>query len=352
MDVQRAYDNIEDIITYGFLFRGVCYNKSIIVFKTVSDKEYKLIPFYTDDENYTLLLYRLAFSTFMINGYNFLKDRNNNIPKLIDLYSKIPITALQHLIEQSNKIFKEYSDSVECLEGFCYSNRSRNLWNIFKSRTIASSGSYFGIEGIENIGLNSVQENWIMINRQLDDEESYNTQFRLSLMVASSFNPKGCKQIGTQYDTHKNELEEVRKDIEKYGYDKKRVLKNKEASAGWAHKLDTREDVVRELNREMSGDKDKHDLFIDEWLKNQREAVEAAKKAAEEKQAAFREKLNNDIDFSKVESSRMATPEEIERLTKRTVIKGVANASDPLEKTYSKEEVIRKVSGTIIGADR
>lgn len=348
MDVQLAYDNIEDIITYGFLFRGICFNKTIIVLKTISDKEYKLIPFYTNDENYTLLLYRLAFSTFMINGYNFLRDRNNNIAKLVDLYSNIPIISLQNLIEQSNKIFKEYSDSVDCLEGFCYSGRSRNLWSIFKNPTIASNGSYFGIEGIENVGLNSVQENWIMINRQLDEEEDYNRQFRFSLMVASSFNPKGCKQIGTQYDTHKEELDELRKDVEKYGYDKNRIIKKKQENNGWASKLSTREDAVRELNRQMSGDKDKHDTFIADWIKIQQDKVEAAKLASEEKQKVFRDKLKNDVDFSKIESSRIATPEEIERLTKRSVVHGVMEPSDPLEKKYSTEDIIRKVSGTVI----
>lgn len=352
MEISRAYDNLEEIITYGFLFRGVCYNNSIIVLKTISDKEYRLIPFYTNDENHTLLLYRLAFSTFMINGYNFLKDRNNSIDKLVTLYNTMPVNTLQHLIEQSNIIFKEQSDSVECLEGFCYSNQSRNLWNILKSNTAVNIGSYYGIEGIENVGLNSVQENWIMVNRQLDDEEEYNQQFRFSLMVASSFNPKGCKQMGSQYDAQREELEEVRKEIIKYGYDKKRVIEKKKENNGWASKMNSREDVVRELNRQMSGDKDKHDLFMESWINAQKKKAEDARRAYEEKQKEFRKKLENDVDFSKVEGSRVATPEEIERLTKKSIVKGISAASDPLEKKYSKEDIIRKVSGTVIGSEK
>lgn len=352
MDINKAYDNLEEIITYGFLFRGVCYNNSIIILKTISDKEYRLIPFYTNDENYTLLLYRLAFSTFMVNGYNFLKDRNNSISKLVDLYSTIPVNVLQHLIDQSNIIFKEQSDSVDCLEGFCYSSRSRNLWSILKNGTAANRGTYYGIEGIENIGLNSVQENWIMVNRQLDEEEDYNQQFRFSLMVASSFNPKGCKQMGSQYDAQREEQEEVRKDIIKYGYDKNRVIKKKQENDGWASKMNSREDVVRELNRQMSGDKDKHDLFMENWIKDQQKKAEDAKRSYEEKQKEFRKKLENDVDFSKVEGSRVATPEELEKLTKKSVFKGISVATDPLEKIYSKDDIIRKVSGTVIGPDR
>jgi hypothetical protein len=351
MEVEKAYENLEDIITYGFLFRGICFRDSIIVLKTISDKEYKLIPFYTTEEHYTLLLYRLAFSTFMVNGYNFLKDRNKIIPKLVDMYSSIPITSLQSIITQSNTLFNEYTESLKCMEGFCYTDRSRNLWSIFSDRTAAHNGSYFGIEGLENVGLNSTQENWILINKQLDSEEAYNLQFRFSIMIASSTNPKGCKQIESQFEVHKEELEELRKDIAKYGHDKKRAAKKKEENEGWASKLNSREDMVRELNRQMTGEKDKHDVYMENWFKQQRDMVEDAKISSQEKQKAFRAKLEKDVDFSKVENSRMATPEEVDRLIKKRVIKGIEQPSDPLEVKYSKEDVIRKSSSTIIKSD-
>jgi hypothetical protein len=110
--------------------------------------------------------------------------------------------------------------------------------------------------------------------------------------------------------------------------------------------------MVRELNRQMSGDKDKHDVFVDDWIKKQKEKVEETKRLSEEKQKIFRDKVSKDIDFTKMEDSRMATPEEVKRLMKSKTIRGVDSPSDPLEKKYSAEDVIRKVSGTVIKSDR
>lgn len=349
MELERAYSNIEDIITYGFLCRGLCYKNSTIILKTISDKEYKLIPFYTPDQTDNLSLCRLAFSTFMVNGSNFLIDRNKNIPDLINFYKDISVTAFSKILADTNNLHKEYLDSLNFLEGFCYTDRSRVLWNIYSG---VNNLNFYGIEGSNNLGINSTQESWVAINRQLDSEEDYNREFRLSLMVASSMNSKGCKKIESSYEFHKKELEELREEIAKYGYDKRRILKKKEEKDGWAIPLKTREDIVRELNREMSGDMDKHDTFIDNWIKEQKEKAEEAKRLAEEKQKAYRAKINKDIDFSKMEDSRMATPEEVKRIMSKKVISGVTRPSDPLERKYSTEEVIRKVSGTVIKSNR
>jgi hypothetical protein len=345
MEIEKAYSNLEDIITYGFLCRGICYKDNTIILKTISDKEYKLISFYTPDQSDKLSLCRLAFSTFMVDGNNFLIDRNKNIPELIDFYKDIPVTAFSKILTDTNDLHKEYIDSLDFLEGFCYTDRSRVLWNIYRG---VNSLNFYGIEGSDKIGINSTQESWVAINQQLDSEEEYNKEFRLSLMVASSMNSKGCKSIENKYEFHKTELEELRKDIAKYGYDKRRILKKKEEKDGWAVPLKTREDIVRELNREMSGNIDKHDAFIDNWIKEQKEKSEEAKRLLEEKQKAYRVKLNKDIDFTKMEDSRIATPEEVKKLMSKKVIPGVVRPSDPLEKKYSNEDVIKKVSGTVI----
>lgn len=193
MKVEIAYKNIEDIITYGFLCKGIRYSNNILILKTITDKEYRLLPFYVSYENVDTVIYRLVFSTFMINGYNVLINRNETIPDLFEFYNGLSTVSLNSLVENSNKIYKEYLESLDFLEGFCYTDRSRVLWKILSSKDIVSSGNYYGIQGSENLGLNTAQESWIVINKQLDAEDDYNTQFRLSLMVASSFSGKGVR---------------------------------------------------------------------------------------------------------------------------------------------------------------
>ena len=348
MKIEKAYKNIEDIITCGFLYRGIYYDNNIIILKTISDKEYRLLPLYVAQESVDAIIYRLAFSTLMINGFNVLMDRNENIPELFNFYNSLSVVSLNNLVENSNKIYNEYLESLEFLEGFCYTEKSRVLWKVLSGRDVINSGSYYGILGSESLGLNTAQESWIVINKQLDVEDDYNTQFRLSLMITSAFSGKGAQTIERSYEAHKKELEELREEIAKYGQDKKRVIAKQHENNGWASALKSREDIVRELNREMSGNKDKHDMFVDSWIKKQRDAAEEAKKAAEEKQKAFRKKLETDIDLTKMEDSRVATPEEIAKLKKKKVIHGIELPSDPLEKKYKKEDVLRKIGGTII----
>lgn len=348
MKVETAYANLEEIITCGFLSRGIRYKDSVLILKTITDKEYHLLPFYAADEGITAVLYRLVFSTFMINGYNFLVNRNEIIPNLIDFYEGFSVVGFHSLVQQCNKVYEEYLESLEFLEGFCYTDKSRALWKILSKNKAINVNNYYGIPGTENLGLNTAQESWIIINDQLDAEESYNVQFRLSLMIASSFSGKGAQKIENSYEAHRKELEEVRMDLAKYGYDKKRILKEKEKIKGWSALPKTREDMVRELNREMSGDRDKHDNFIENWIKRQEEQALAVKQEAEMKQKAFRQKLEQDIDFTKFEDSRVATPEEVERLMKKKEKPGRAKASDPLEKKYSTEDVLKKIGSKII----
>jgi hypothetical protein len=349
MEVKEAYDNIEKILTYGFLPSVARYNNSVIVFKTITDKEYKQISFYNNEADYNWSLYRLAFSTFMINGSNCLENREEAITKLLDFYSKIPITTFVKFLQDVDSLHDIYLESLNFLEGYCYTAKSKILWKVFDT-SVADTSFYYGIPGIKNVGLNNAQENWILINKQLDEEEDYNTQFKLSLMIASSFNGKGARDIGSKFDFHKQELEDLREEVAKYGYDKRRIEMSKKE--GWAKPLRTREELIRELNRQMSGDKDKHDSFLDQCIESERKHAEGAKKAVEEKQKKFRDTVQKDIDLSKVESSRVATEEEVAKLFEKSKkkIRG-AVPTDAYEKFNMHEKVLKKIGVTKIKAD-
>lgn len=348
MEVKEAYENIDKIITYGFLPVGICYAGHSFVFKTITDKEYPFFNFLSKEDGVSQALYRLAYSTYLIDGNNFLQDRHFNVSTLIKFYSGLPSTLFKILLDLTSKIHKQYLDSVDYLEGFCYTNRSRHLWRVFQGN-MPNSGFYNGVAGSFNLGLNNVQENWIIINKSLDDEDNYETQFRLSLMVASSFSGKAAKDMGSRFDFHKKELQELREEIRKYGHDKKRIIQTKKEDL-WAPVLRTKEDIVRELNRQMSGHKDKHDLFIEKWIDNQAKAAEEAKKSVEEKQKSFRDNIYDDTYLEKTESSRIATPEDIAKImgNKKKNKPGLALPSDAYKRSDEQERVMRKLSGTVI----
>jgi hypothetical protein len=200
------------------------------------------------------------------------------------------------------------------------------------------------------VGVNAVQENWIVINKRLDEEDVYDRELNLSLMVASAMNPKGTKVISRNHDFHKRELEELREDIAKYGYDRKRVEEQQEKAA-WTAPIKSREDLVRELYRQMSGKKDRHDLFIDEWIKQQKVAAEKAKQQVEERQREFRTKLR-EVDLSSVEESKPISTAELNKvLAKKRVSDvgpGVTQPIIDVNENEDKERFLKKISATVI----
>lgn len=349
MEIEEAYKNLEDIISQGFLTKSFSYNELYCVIKNITDKEYRSLTYMFDinnrDNQYPL--YKLAYSTFMVNGVNYLEDRNGKIQELLKFYKDTPSIVIQSLLECIEDIHYQYIEAVECLEGFCYTDKSRYLWKVMNNNAFPKINTY-GLKGLDNIGINSVQENWIIINSGLDREEEFSTQFDLSLMIASSLNSKGAKSISSSYEAQKKEVKDVREEIAKYGYDIKRVLEGKKKNK-WSMPLNTREDMVRELNRQMRGEKDQHDLFMEKWYKLQKDKAEAAQKAAEDKQKEYRQRLDTMTHDDMIEGSRPISSEELEKkLKNKEIIKGLSQSSDSFEKSENKKHFLRKIGISVI----
>jgi hypothetical protein len=188
------------------------------------------------------------------------------------------------------------------------------------------------------------------VNKNLDEEEAYAKDFNLALIVASAYNGKGAKSMSRTFEAHRKELDELREEIAKYGYDKRRETEEKKIADGWSAPLRTKEDLVKELYREMSGDKDKHDLFIERWMQQQKDAAEEAKRLTEERQKEFRDKFDA-VGPEFMEGSRPVSAEEMKKIIDRhKVVKesGVSQFISSVEGTDNKERFLKKISATVI----
>ena len=347
MNVKEAYNNLEKIITYGFLSVRINLGGLNIVLKNITDKENQSLNYY-GNVGKDSLLYKLALSTFVIGTENLLEKRSERLEDLKNFYASLSTVVIDKLTVALSTLNKRYSDSLRFFEGYCHTMDSRYLWN-----AIGKDGlklNYTGTKGIENVGINSAQENWMIINRELDEELVYDRDFNLSILIASSMNPKGAKQISGNYKKQRDELLEVREEIAKYGYDKKRITEKKKED-GWAQPIKSKSDLVRELYRQMRGEKDRHDLFIEQWMEEQKRKAEAAKNAVKERQKEYREKLE-EIDLSTVEQSRPVSLEEIEKIKdkKKNKKKEVNGESfmTAYEDVDKKGRFLKKISTKII----
>jgi len=293
MDTKQAYANLSNLIFKGFLTTGFNLDGELLVFKTVNEKEFDLIKLYAGnpesrDYSHKFNVFFIIFSLFLLNGENVLKDREDNIVKFYDHFSKLPGLIIKQFILNLNEIRIISFEVIKYLEGFCYTGYARNSWRTLRGH-LPTAQEFTGIPGTSNLGLNAHQESWITINRALDLEDINMEEFSRAIMIASASNPKGARHVQSQHDSSKRLYEERRKKLAVEGFiDTKKWSEN-----GWAASVDTTEEIVAELERQMTGKKDKHDLFMERYMKQIKDMTEKKAQEAEENIKKYHDNCDN-----------------------------------------------------------
>ena len=350
MTRKEAYQALVDLITKGFLTMGVEMAGKPLVFKTVNEKEYQLIKLYAglpDSPGYgaEFNLLFLVFSLLMFDGYYVLGNREEKLKEYRSFFAGLPDRVCSKVLRELNTIRATSFEAVKFIEGYCYTSDSRSTWKTLGGNS-PNRDEFTGVPGTGRLGLNVHQESWMYLNRMLDDEEAYNTQFSMAIMVASASNPKGARTIRSKHDSNMQLTEDRRIKLSLEGHiDAKQTWR----PDGWAASVDTAEELLAELDREMTGVKDKHDLFMEQHIKNMRDAAEKRVKEAAARIEKFRE-LNADV--PEIEGSqRPLTPAEVEKFIKSQKKSGIARLpGEDLSPDEAREKFINKIGSKILTA--
>lgn len=347
MTRDEAYSVLSDLVFKGFLAYETQVSGHRFIFKTINENEFNLIRILSGDPNDDKMrivfnIYLLMFSTVSVDGIWLLgenKDRNSN---LFSLFWGLPWHVCNELIRKTNRIRGESYEALNFLEGFSYTEESRRIWKILGGRD-PTADSFTGMIGTSRMGLNYHQQTWSYINGTLDEEEEYNNQFNFSLLIASASNPKGVRQIRNKHDSTMNHLLDRRKRLAQEG----RVDKRDWSEEGWAASTDTVEELVSELERQMTGKKDRHDKFIDGYLKKMKDKAEQRAQEARERILKAREGMEDVLISGKQE---MVSPEEMERVLQKRRRTTVSVADEEQAKTEDRDRFVKKVSGRVLTA--
>ena len=98
-----------------------------------------------------------------------------------------------------------------------------------------------------------------------------------SVFIASASNPDGVKKASRQMEAKRRNSRELRDELALFGSNENRnIILNlfDHSRAGWAPKIVTNDDLIKELNKQMQGVKDKHDLFFEETYAERRRLAE------------------------------------------------------------------------------
>jgi hypothetical protein len=283
MEKQEAYNILADLIFKGFLTSELIISEKSLILKTINEKEFDFIKIYAGNpknEGYQTRfnIYLLIFSLFLIDNKIVFSNREENLTELYNFFSSIPEILFRHMMIKLNEIRAVSYDVLKYLEGFTYTNFSRSAWRSLRGN-LPSCTEFTGIPGTTDLGMNVHQESWILINRSLDFEEEYNKDFTLAILISSASNPKGSRHIRSQHDSVVKGAEDRRQKLAREGF----IDVKKWSPEGWAAPVDTVEELVAELDRQMTGQKDKHDIFMENYLKRIREEAERKTREAEER---------------------------------------------------------------------
>lgn len=345
MDVKESYYILEHVVLYGFYTVRATVVGVPLILKSINEAEYRLVsdiirPVDVEED----FLVRLGMCTLMVGDINCMEDRFTVLSSLTGFYRSLPGPAIARVRDAVKTLNEDYMEAMRSLEGFCYTDRSRYLWKALQGQPVGNRSPW---PGSERAGVGVAYETWVLLNQRMDEEDTYTRELNLALLIAGSMNGKASRGISKQHEQHQQEVTELRKEIAKYGHDKRRIEEETKKDR-WTASVNTREDLVRQLYREMTGVKDRHDLFMDKWIERQRTTAKEVEESLVQKQQQYRTEIQK-MDLTKLEDSRPVSLEDIQKIragngSKAGVVEGISST----EETPMQEKFMSKVGAKII----
>lgn len=306
--MKKRYQDLEHLLYKGFIPFKVQVNGLNLVLKTVNDIEYEKIKLMSGLENdpqyvtYFNINY-LFYSIFMIDGANVLCKREENYSNFIDVLKQFPSCFFKSFFPILENLTSRQNNCIIQVEQYSYENESRYNWE-FKKNLILSSTQHTSIPGTDLLGINQFQKYWAILNIREDNKNKFKENYSLAKFLASFQDPKALRKI-EQMDKNREEEEDKRKE-------RVRVMGTEEEIKHLSNPADTREGIVESLEKQMRGEKDEHDLFIEEYEKRMR--MEMLKKINDMNKV--RELRNKQLEEIGDEVKAISKDELLERLEK------------------------------------
>lgn len=259
-DFEDTYRNIKHLLFDGFIPVRLNFGPVKMVLKSITPLEFSYIDLVATKPEEKLPLYFL-YSTVFLDGIEMIPLRKSLHDDFQELFSKFSSKTFEVISETIGTIQSYYYKSYDDLEGYLYERESRHKWDVYKESAL-SMGLVGGLKGL---GLNTAQEVWVSFNHREDERVAHEIAFSHAKFIASSM--VGSKEI--------NRIERVERLrwVEELRRRQDVRLKNKTEKIKLSGPVNTAEELVQELERQIRGELDIHDKII---LQHEQNLVEAA----------------------------------------------------------------------------
>lgn len=268
----EVWKDVEPMLFRGFLTVVAEINGVVFVFKSLNHHEFELIRLSGNPrtEQAALAFWNtfLAYGVFMINGANILAERDKWIPQLAKTFADIDKEGRSKILRHVSEINRRASRSVTLTEAYSMERVSRYRWMQLKGLDLTTP-AVTGVDGTQRLGLNWAQQLWRAVNLAEDRNEQHERDWENAKFVGSCFAGKGISKIYNQdNDRRRKEREErmTRKDrILREILAGEVVQENSIVIPGAVMTAPrTVEELASQLEKDLRGDKDQHDLIVEQ----------------------------------------------------------------------------------------
>lgn len=276
---RHHYVDLEELLTHGFLSHPLSINGIQVCLRTLTPSDWfylkARISGSTSDVQWKRWL--LSTATWMVGGQSLLEDENSPTVLQESLYKNLPASSLNSVFLVYSDLSKRYQESLTKLEAYCYEESSRALWRMFHREVPKSAYT-------RRCGMNHHQRVWTSFNLLEDDRIRWQQDWAAAKLVASATSPKGIKRLNQQEESD-HRLEESRR-----ADTIARVLGEGEVfgdSRTVFHRARTAEELEDQMKRWIAGEKDWHDLVVDQYKQRIRDKMNEYKTVQDERMGAL-----------------------------------------------------------------
>lgn len=312
----EVYRDVEPMLFKGFLHVAAEINEVPFVFKSLNHHEFSLLSLMGSTGSTAATRHKfycrfLAYGVMMMDGINIMSDRDTCLPEVIKFFDQMGEKAFNKVIRNLSELNRKASRAVILSEAYALENTSRLRWAQLKGTDLTSS-SVTGIEGTQFIGMNWAQLTWRAMNHFEDLREQAEREWENAKFVASAMAGKGMGRVHSQ-DKHRREKEREER-IDR----RDRILRfallgkpmDKPGNAIPVKVARTVEELTHQLEQDLKGEKDWHDLVVEAHENKVRGEQQARAERLQELQKAFDDRYGGQSIIGK-SSLEGLTPDEV-----------------------------------------
>tara|TARA_R110000824_G_scaffold41176_5_gene122805 strand:+ start:368 stop:1621 length:1254 start_codon:yes stop_codon:yes gene_type:complete len=262
------YRDVEELIEIGFLRHTLVFDGIPVTFRSLLPQDvtrFQARIHYTKTRE-DILRWSLAASVWMVDGFELPLDPKSNTAYHVytNWLEDVPASVIINLAVVTTGFQNRLGRATRLVEAFCYEPYSRSLWRML-GRPVTD---------LKNSSL--IRRMWVAHNIAEDENKADDREWSRTQSIVASMSNKAAKHIRksiqTQDEKEENRRQRVIEDAVNWvirGDEPEEVLTvmvNGEAvEVPRIHSAQTVEDLETEMRRVFSGEKDFHDMLVDEY---------------------------------------------------------------------------------------